>query len=194
MQKQQQHKLRLLAKRGGASLGLFLEWDSNVLGMSPAMGALVASTLDQILSGLLTSTPDTTLGALECMSRANWDHVREWNEQYPIQPVERCVHEVVGDRVLERPDAEAVCAWDGSLTFRELDVVAGIMAAQLIELGVGPEVFVPLCFEKSVRVLPIFWSPAATPTNATLEMDDSSSPRGSESGRGIRVIGPIPPI
>ncbi|KAL2192774.1 non-ribosomal peptide synthetase [Corynascus similis CBS 632.67] len=144
-----QHKLRLLAKRGGASLGLFLEWDSNVLGMSPAMGALVASTLDQILSGLLTSTPDTTLGALECMSRANWDHVREWNEQYPIQPVERCVHEVVGDRVLERPDAEAVCAWDGSLTFRELDVVAGIMAAQLIELGVGPEVFVPLCFEKS---------------------------------------------
>jgi non-ribosomal peptide synthetase component F len=118
--------------------------------MSEAQGALVASTLDKILSGILTGTPDAPLNSLDCMSRANLDRVREWNDSYSIQPVERCVHDVIADRVLERPDAEAVCAWDGSLTFRELDTVTGVLASLLITLGVGPEVLVPLCFEKSV--------------------------------------------
>ncbi|KAL2183691.1 non-ribosomal peptide synthetase [Thermothelomyces heterothallicus CBS 203.75] len=144
-----QHKIRLLAKRGATGLSLFLEWNSSLLGMSPALGALVASTLDHILSGILTSAPEAPLSSLEYLSRANLDRVREWNEAYEIDPVERCIHDVIADRVRERPDEEAVCAWDGSFTFRDLDAVAGIMAAYLVTLGVGPEVLIPLCFEKS---------------------------------------------
>lgn len=46
-------------------------------------------------------------------------------------------------------DEERIWAWDGDLTYAELDRLAGRLAAQLVELGVGPEVMVPLCFEKS---------------------------------------------
>ncbi|KAK3290246.1 uncharacterized protein B0H64DRAFT_452780 [Chaetomium fimeti] len=145
----EQHKIRLLAKRGESSLSLFLEWSSNHLGMSAAQGALVASTLDKILSGIVTSSPGAPLSSLDFMSQNNMHRVREWNDSYSIQPVERCVHDVVADRVLENPDAEAVCAWDGSLTYGELDAVTGTLASWLVALGIGPEVLVPLCFEKS---------------------------------------------
>ncbi|KAL2157846.1 hypothetical protein VTH06DRAFT_4898 [Thermothelomyces fergusii] len=145
--------IRLLAKRGDADLGLFLEWNSSLLGMSPALGALVASTLGQILSGIPISAPGTPLGSLECVSQTHLDRIHAWNEASEIDPVERCVHDVIADRVRERPDEEAVCAWDGSFTFRDLDAVASVLAARLVTLGVGPEVFVPLCFEKSGTII-----------------------------------------
>jgi non-ribosomal peptide synthetase component F len=118
--------------------------------MPEAQGMLVASTLDKILSGLLLSPPDAPLSSLNLLSQANLDRVCGWNASYPIDPVERCVHDVIADQVLAQPDAEAVCSWDGSLTYRELDAVSGRLAVKLVGLGVGPEVLVPLCFEKSV--------------------------------------------
>lgn len=63
--------------------------------------------------------------------------------------VDRCVHELVEERCRAQPDAPAVCAWDGDLTYAELNAHSSALAAHLVERGVGPEVFVPLCFEKS---------------------------------------------
>jgi non-ribosomal peptide synthetase component F len=100
-----------------------------------------------------------TLSALNCMSPANREQVCAWNAACAdIQPVEACVHQVIADRVRETPGKEAVCAWDGSLTYRELDALAGRLAGRLGSLGVGPEVLVPLCFEKSVSTIhhPLF--------------------------------------
>lgn len=162
--------------------------------MSAAQGALVASTLDRILSGIVTSSPDTTLSSLDCMSQNNLDRVCAWNDSYSIQPVERCVHDVIADRVLEHPDAEAVCAWDGSLSYRELDSVAGTLASWLAMLGVGPEVLVPLCFEKSVRISTFTLSFRSMVADSTLEMDGGSNARGAESWRGLCSSGPITPI
>ena len=119
--------------------------------MSATQGALVATTLDTILSGLLTSQPDAPLTSLDYVSSANVDRVCEWNSNSSIQAVDRFVHDVIADQSLEHPDAEAVCAWDGRLTYHELDRVAQHLAGRLVQLGVGPEVLVPLCFEKSVR-------------------------------------------
>ena len=140
-----------MVKRGEASLSLFLEWSNVLLGMSAIQGALVASTLDTILSGILTSQPDEPLRSLNYVSSANMDRVCEWNSKYSIQAVELCVHDLIANQVLKNPDAEAVCAWDGTLTYHELDTVAQRLADKLVQLGVEPEVLVPLCFEKSVR-------------------------------------------
>jgi non-ribosomal peptide synthetase component F len=140
-----------VAKRGETSLSLFLEWSSSILGMPTAQGVLVASTLSKILSGLLASHPDALLGKLDYLSPANLDQVLSWNNSYLIQPVERCIHNVIADQILKHPDAEAICAWDGSLMYGELDDIASRLAVQLVRLGVGPEVLVPLCFDKSVR-------------------------------------------
>lgn len=111
---------------------------------------MVASTLDKILSGILTSPPDALLKTLDWVSQTHLNQMFRWNERCAIEPVERCIHDVIADQVLARPDAEAVCAWDGSFTYRQLDDAASCLAIRLVSLGVGPEVLVTLCFSKSV--------------------------------------------
>lgn len=54
--------------------------------------------------------------------------------------------------VVDAPDAPAVCAWDGSMTYRELDYRSSFLSAYLVEQGAGPEVFISLCLEKSMWV------------------------------------------
>ncbi|KND94202.1 Nonribosomal peptide synthetase 1 [Tolypocladium ophioglossoides CBS 100239] len=49
----------------------------------------------------------------------------------------------------ERPGAPAIEAWDGSLTYAQLNAQSDSLAEHLAQLGVGPEVFVPIIFEKS---------------------------------------------
>lgn len=132
-------------------MSLSLEWSSSLLGMSASQGILVADTLGKILSGLVASPPNAPLSSLGSLGQANLNQVCDWNDSHAIQPVERCIHDVVADRITEHPDAEAVCAWDGSLTYGELDIAARRLAIRLARLGVGPETFVPLCFVKSVR-------------------------------------------
>ena len=74
--------------------------------------------------------------------------IYSWNKLTP-QQTSGCVHELIRERCLAQPDAPAVCAWDGELSYRELNNLSSGLAAHLEELSVGPEVFVPLCFEKS---------------------------------------------
>lgn len=74
--------------------------------------------------------------------------LEQWNRVVPAQ-VEQCVHELIAERCRARPHAPAVCAWDGEFTYGELERLSSALAAHLARLGVGPEVFVPLMFEKS---------------------------------------------
>ncbi|EAW07087.1 nonribosomal peptide synthetase fmqC [Aspergillus clavatus NRRL 1] len=71
-----------------------------------------------------------------------------WMKATP-HPVERTVGEVFQSHVLERPDALAVCACDGTYTYRELDKLSTAMAHELRRQGVTAEVLVALLFEKS---------------------------------------------
>ncbi|CCF36003.1 non-ribosomal peptide synthetase [Colletotrichum higginsianum] len=75
--------------------------------------------------------------------------IRKWNEKTPYT-VDSCVHHVFQEHSRSQPDAQAVFAWDGLLSFAELDVMASRLARVLVELQVGPEVNVAYCFEKSM--------------------------------------------
>ncbi|GFG16853.1 nonribosomal peptide synthetase 12 [Aspergillus udagawae] len=74
--------------------------------------------------------------------------LREWCRVVPQSPPE-CVHEVIRKRIIEAPNACAVHAWDGSLSYAQLDGMSTRLSVWLALQGVGPEIFVPLCFEKS---------------------------------------------
>jgi non-ribosomal peptide synthetase component F len=75
--------------------------------------------------------------------------VSDWNRNLPA-PCERCVHELIAEQTRRLPaSAQAVCAWDGSFTYTELDSLATRLSKYIQRLGVGPEVFVALCFNKS---------------------------------------------
>lgn len=52
--------------------------------------------------------------------------------------------------MIRQPDAPALSAWDGSLSYNDLNVLSTRLAHHLVDIGVGPEVFVPLFFHKSL--------------------------------------------
>ncbi|KAK1142664.1 Nonribosomal Peptide Synthase (NRPS) [Aspergillus melleus] len=88
------------------------------------------------------------------LSEMDRRQLAQWNGVVPAR-VERCVHELIRERCWAQPMAPAVCAWDGEFTYGELDRLSSALAAHLASLEVGPEVLVPVMFEKSR------WTPVA---------------------------------
>lgn len=86
---------------------------------------------------------------IETVSQQDLQDIWTWNATVP-EAVDSCVHDLIAERTAQQPDAPAICAWDGELTYRELDELSTRLAHQLVGLGVGPNVIVPLCFEKSM--------------------------------------------
>jgi amino acid adenylation domain-containing protein len=68
-------------------------------------------------------------------------------------PGDMTVPELVAARAAETPDATAVVAGNQRITYRELDSRANQLAHHLHALGVGPDVLVGLCFERSVALV-----------------------------------------
>ena len=48
--------------------------------------------------------------------RAIW----AWNHSLP-ETIEACVHHLIAETVRKHPNAQAICAWDGDMTYQELD-------------------------------------------------------------------------
>ncbi|KFY76366.1 hypothetical protein V499_03977 [Pseudogymnoascus sp. VKM F-103] len=88
------------------------------------------------------------VGEIKMINRKDLTDICAWNSNCP-EAVEACVHETVAQQVVARPDAPAVYGWDASFSYRKLDELSTQLARHLVGLGVGPEKFVPLCFEKS---------------------------------------------
>ncbi|KJX93932.1 non-ribosomal peptide synthetase like protein [Zymoseptoria brevis] len=80
------------------------------------------------------------------------DQIRRWNSRAFEATDDKCVHALVEEKVSENPAKIAIDAWDGKLTYRELDdlssKVAQILHARGVRPGGSPSIL-PLCFEKS---------------------------------------------
>jgi amino acid adenylation domain-containing protein len=68
-------------------------------------------------------------------------------------PLEGWIPDLIAAQAAMRPDAVAVAAEDQTLTYRELDARADRVARRLIALGVGPDVAVGLCLERSAAMV-----------------------------------------
>ncbi|KAJ5230976.1 nonribosomal peptide synthase [Penicillium chrysogenum] len=94
------------------------------------------------------------LEAINVLAGSDLRDIWSWNSNVP-SAVNACVHDLIASTVRRQPEAPAVCAWDGELTYSQLDALLTRLAYVLIARGVGAEVIVPLCFEKSM------WTPVA---------------------------------
>ncbi|KAK4866557.1 hypothetical protein LT330_008489 [Penicillium expansum] len=104
--------------------------------------------LQHILVSLGNADCKTTLQSLRTCNSSDLQEIVAWNRA--ITPkLDDCVHEVIWRQAIRTPDATAVCSWDGDLTYDELDASASTLARHLMQLGVGPEVLVPLRFQRS---------------------------------------------
>src|SRR5205814_10165816 len=79
--------------------------------------------------------------------------LERWNATGRTYPQERCVHELFEQQAANHPDAIALVQGEASLSYGELDRRANQVAHSLRQLGVGPEVLVGLCMERSLEMV-----------------------------------------
>ncbi len=77
----------------------------------------------------------------------------EWNDTRIDYPHARCIHQLFEEQVARTPDANAVVFEDQQLTYSELNCRANQLAHYLQSLGVGADVLVGLCVERSTDMV-----------------------------------------
>ncbi|CAA9959381.1 Nonribosomal peptide synthetase 3 [Pyrenophora teres f. maculata] len=102
-----------------------------------------------VMSQLAGTDEDTKIATIDAVTPEDRQQLWEWNRDIP-PTTERCIHDLFTEQARARPTAPAICAWDGEMTYGELDALSSRLAGHLVDLGVKPEVVVPLCFEKSM--------------------------------------------
>jgi amino acid adenylation domain-containing protein len=105
-----------------------------------------------LLSGLLR--PETKLGAIELLTEAERQRMLvEWNETAAVYPQDESFHELFEQQAESTPDALALVFKDERVSYQDLNVRANRLAHHLRTLGVGAEVLVGLCLERSVEMV-----------------------------------------
>ncbi|KAL6811929.1 hypothetical protein J3E69DRAFT_377169 [Trichoderma sp. SZMC 28015] len=132
-------------------LELEISFDSNII--DSAQMERIANQFEHVLRQICNSTTQA-VEDIDLLSPQDIKELWDWNGSVPTA-VQECVHDIIGNTMKRQPQAMAVCSWDGSLTYAELDDLSYRLASHLVALGVQPGSIVPLCFEKSV------WYPVA---------------------------------
>ena len=102
----------------------------------------------------MVGDPEQLIVHAELLSEAERHQLLvRWNETEVDLPVDQCVHWLFEEQVKRTPDAAAVVFQTQSLTFAELNRRANQLSHHLQNLGVGPEVLVGLCVERSLEMV-----------------------------------------
>ncbi len=107
----------------------------------------------KILLGDIAGHPDKSISELSILTPAEQEQIlRDWNYTEADYP-HVCVHELFSAQVAKTPDAIAVIAGSQQLTYKELDEKANQLAHYLSSLGVGREVLVGICCDRSLPTI-----------------------------------------
>jgi amino acid adenylation domain-containing protein len=106
-----------------------------------------------LLEGVVEN-PDQRLSDLQILTEAERKQILiDWNDTSTKYPRNRCIHQLFEEQVEQSPDAVAVVNEDEQLTYRQLNARSNQLAHYLKKLGVGPEVLVGVCLERSVEMV-----------------------------------------
>ncbi|MFL6261094.1 MAG: amino acid adenylation domain-containing protein [Thermoanaerobaculia bacterium] len=110
--------------------------------------------LGAVLSGLAVAGPEQRVGDLSLLIPGERQQVLvEWNDVPTGLNPARCLHQLFEEQAALAPDRPAVTFEGRSLTYGELDELANRLAGRLRAAGVGPEVRVGLCMERSLEMM-----------------------------------------
>ncbi|RJE25704.1 Non-ribosomal peptide [Aspergillus sclerotialis] len=136
---------------GANGVSIHMHFDDAVLEHSQVvrMAQQFEHVFRQLAAQQSATEPIGKIADIEMISPQDMQDIIRWNPAPPAT-VDDCIHHLIGQHAVKNPDAPAICSHDGSLTYGELERVSSNLAVHLINSGVGPEIFVPLCFEKSM--------------------------------------------
>ncbi|WP_413465005.1 amino acid adenylation domain-containing protein [Aerosakkonema funiforme] len=119
----------------------------------------MAGHFQTLLEGIVAN-PDRKLSELPLLTAKEQQSLLEWGSDRQISGIENnlipkhsCLHHLFEARVQQTPDAVAVVFEGTQLTYRQLNRQANQLAHYLQKLGVGPDVLVGMCLERSLETI-----------------------------------------
>ncbi|MDY6802248.1 MAG: amino acid adenylation domain-containing protein [Cyanobacteriota bacterium] len=132
----------------GPELSLALSYDADRF-EADTIGRMVGHF--QTLLEAIADNPEGDLGELSLLTAAEkQQQLSTWRGNRDRYSPDKCLHESFEQQVLKSPDAVAVEFESERLTYGELNARANQLAHQLRSLGVGQEVLVGICVERSL--------------------------------------------
>lgn len=132
---------------------LVLKWIYNTDLFEEATIELMAGNFQTLLEGIVAH-PKQTISALPLLTPVERHQLLvEWNNTFAEFPQNKCIHQLFEEQVELNPDAVAVVFEGEQLTYRELNAKANQLAHYLQSLGVGTEVLVGICVERSLEMV-----------------------------------------
>ncbi|KAJ3498097.1 hypothetical protein NLG97_g1389 [Lecanicillium saksenae] len=107
------------------------------------------SRLGALLTNLTTSHSGKLIQQLNALSSSESALVWQWNSSIPAL-VNSSIQDLIAKQVRARGQAEAISAWDGTMTYSELDCLSSCLALYLISMGIQANDVVPICFDRSM--------------------------------------------
>ena len=112
----------------------------------------MAGHFQALLEGIIAN-PDARLSELPLLTQPERHQLLvAWNATQAEYPRDTCIHKLFEEQAERAPDATALVFEDQRLTYRELNRRANQLAHHLRKLGVGPEVLVGICMERSLEM------------------------------------------
>ncbi|QPN62714.1 amino acid adenylation domain-containing protein [Synechococcus sp. CBW1004] len=105
-----------------------------------------------LLAAALQS-PDAPADSLTLLPQTERQLIESWQHGPTIDVPDLCVHQLFEQQVERTPDAIALIFEDQQLSYQELNSRANQLAHHLIDLGVGPDVIVAVCLERSIELI-----------------------------------------
>ena len=113
----------------------------------------MAGHFQTLLEGIVAN-PDARVSELPLLTEAERHQLLvDWNKTETDYPRDKCIHELFEAQVERTPDANALVFEGKQLTYGELNRRANQLAHYLRKLGVGPEVLVGICMERSLEMV-----------------------------------------
>ncbi|HLX28075.1 MAG TPA: amino acid adenylation domain-containing protein [Casimicrobiaceae bacterium] len=101
----------------------------------------------------IVASPDTPIGHLRLLTERERQQLEEWNDAVVDECRDDCVPQLVEQHAARTPNAVALTYEFSSLTYGELNARANPLAHHLRALGVGPDVPVGVCLERSIDLV-----------------------------------------
>lgn len=107
----------------------------------------------QQLLKAVVANPDAPLSGLSLLTPQEKIQQQQWQQLEADYPQNLCVHQLFEAQAARTPEATAVVYGEQQLSYRQLNEHANQLGHYLREQGVGPEVRVGICLEKSPELL-----------------------------------------
>lgn len=118
--------------------------------ISPIQMMRILRQIEQVAQQLRSLNAESTINDIDFLSNSDRCEIDQWNKSRP-ELVNEFIDEVISEQAALRPNAQAICAHDGDLTYAQLEDESSRLAKILAEeYDIGTGDIIPLCFEKSL--------------------------------------------